>query len=237
MRLGILKTGAPPAPLDAQFGSYPDMFQNLLGPDAYDYVIFDVAAGETPARPETCDAYLVTGSSVGVYDPEPWIADLIAFLRAARGRAGLVGVCFGHQVMAQAFGGQVTKSPKGWGIGLHAYALQEKVPGLEQRQALSAPASHQDQVVSLPPGARVLASSAFTPFGMLAYGDQPATSVQLHPEFEPAYAQALIEARRGSRYEDAQADQALASYAAPDDRAALGEWISTFLATLPSTRD
>ncbi|MDZ4052639.1 MAG: type 1 glutamine amidotransferase [Phenylobacterium sp.] len=236
MKLGILKTGAPPAPLEAQFGSYPDMFQRLLGQDAYDYAVFDVAAGAWPARPEACDAYLVTGSSAGVYEAEPWIANLIAFLQAARGRAGLDGVCFGHQAMAQAFGGQVIKSPKGWGVGLHTYALREPAPGLTAQARLAAPASHQDQVVALPPGARVLGASDFTPFGMLAYDDQPAISIQLHPEFEPGYARALIEARRGSRYADEQADQAVASYAAPDDRAALGVWISAFLATLPAAR-
>lgn len=236
MKLGILKTGAPPAPLEAQYGGYPDMFQRLLGQGTHDYVVFDVAAGALPPGPEACDAYLVTGSSAGVYEPDPWIAQLIAFLQAAKGRAGLVGVCFGHQVMAQAFGGQVIQSPKGWGIGLHTYDIQAPVPGLAERTSVAAPASHQDQVVSLPPGARVLASSPFTPLGMLAYDDQPAVSIQLHPEFEPAYARALIEARRGSRYEDMQADQAVASYAAPDDRAALGEWISTFLATFRPAR-
>ena len=236
MKLGILKTGAPPAPLEAQFGSYPDMFGRLLGQDAYDYAVFDVAAGAWPARPEACDAYLVTGSSAGVYDAEPWIGQLIGFLQAAKGRAGLVGVCFGHQAMAQAFGGQVIKSPKGWGVGLHAYEVLEPLPGLGDRKTLAAPASHQDQVVTPPPGARVVGANDFTPFGMLAYDDQPAISIQLHPEFDPAYAKALIEARRGSRYGDGQADQAVASYAAPDDRAALGVWISAFLATLPAAR-
>lgn len=236
MKLGILKTGAPPAPLEAQFGGYPAMFQQLLGEGAYDYEVFDVASGETPASPEICDAYIVTGSSAGVYDAEPWIGGLIGFLQGAKGRAGLVGVCFGHQAMAAAFGGQVIKSPKGWGVGLHTYEVRERLPGLGAQTTLAAPASHQDQVVALPPGARVVGASDFTPFGMLAYDDQPAISIQLHPEFDPAYARALIEARRGSRYGDGQADQAVASYAAPDDRAALGGWIAAFLATLPPGR-
>jgi GMP synthase-like glutamine amidotransferase len=236
MKLGILKTGAPPAPLAAQFGDYPGMFQALLGPDAHDYVVFDAETGDLPTGPEACEAYLVTGSSAGVYDPLPWIADLSDFLRAARGRAGLVGVCFGHQIMAQAFGGQVIKSPKGWGVGLHTYEVSDPAVWMDRTGPIAVAASHQDQVVKAPPGARVVAANDFTPFGMLAYDDQPAISIQLHPEFEPAYAKALIEARRGSRYDDAQADQAVASYAAPNDAVRVGGWIDVFLATIPARR-
>ena len=101
MKLGILKTGAPPAPLEAQFGGYPDMFQRLLGEDAYDYAVFDVAAGQTPASPETCDAYLVTGSSAGVYDAEPWIGDLIGFLQAAKGRAEALDIAHCRTLFTQ----------------------------------------------------------------------------------------------------------------------------------------
>ncbi|MDO8409884.1 MAG: type 1 glutamine amidotransferase [Phenylobacterium sp.] len=232
MKLGILRTGGPPAPLEAQFGGYPDMFQALLGPNAHDYVVFDAEAGELPASPEACAAYLITGSSAGVYDPLPWIEDLSDFLRASKGRAGLVGVCFGHQIMAQAFGGQVIKSPKGWGVGLHTYEVSDPAAWMDRSGPIAVAASHQDQVVKAPPGARVVAGSDFTPFGMLAYDDQPAISIQLHPEFEPAYAKALIEARRGSRYDPAQADQAVASYAAPHDALRVGGWIDAFLATI-----
>jgi GMP synthase-like glutamine amidotransferase len=92
-----------------------------------------------------------------------------------------------------------------------------------------APASHQDQVVELPLGASVIAGSAFSPLGMLAYEDQPAISIQLHPEFEPAYAKALIETRRSRRIGEAEAAQAIASFGGPDDRARLGAWIRRFL--------
>ena len=163
MRLGILKTGAPPEPLAATFGGYPDMFRRLLGEDRYDYAVFDVEAGELPARPQDCDAYLVTGSSAGVYDPLPWIGELKGFLRHAKGRAGLVGVCFGHQVMAEAFGGQVIKSPKGWGVGLQTYEVAAPQAWMDGGTGLSLAASHQDQVVAPPPGASVVAASAFTP--------------------------------------------------------------------------
>ncbi|WP_310542132.1 glutamine amidotransferase-related protein [Phenylobacterium sp.] len=227
MRLGILETGAPSREVD-QFGDYPAMFRALFGEDAYDYATFDIQAGELPDSADACAAYLITGSSAGVYDPLPWIEPLKDFLRAAKGTP-MVGVCFGHQIMAEAFGGKVIQSPKGWGVGLHRYEVLHPEAWMDAPR-FSIPASHQDQVVEAPPGARVIAASEFTPFGMLAYDDQPAISLQLHPEFEPAYARALIESRRGSRYTDTQADQAILSFEQPDDRPRVGGWIQRFLA-------
>jgi GMP synthase-like glutamine amidotransferase len=229
LKVGILKTGRPPRPAIPQFGTYPDMFMDLLGRDAYAWRTYAADEGEYPAAPEECDAYIVTGSSAGVYDSDPWIGQLLEFLRAAKGKAKLVGVCFGHQAMAQAFGGQVIKSPKGWGIGEHDYRVVSREPFMDSGADFRLPASHQDQVVSLPPGAELMAASDFTPFAALAWRDQPAISMQPHPEFEPAYAAALIEARRGKTYADDEADRALASFAGPDDRARVGGWINAFL--------
>jgi GMP synthase-like glutamine amidotransferase len=228
MKIGLLETGEPPETLQPTFGRYGTMFQDLLGA-GHDYVTYDVQAGQLPAAPSECDAYIVTGSAAGVYDDLPWIAPLKAFLVQAKGQP-LVGVCFGHQVMAEAFGGKVIKSDKGWGVGLHAYDVAEPAPWMDAGPQVAVPASHQDQVVELPPGARAVAGSAFTPAGVLVYDDQPAISMQFHPEFEPAYAEALIEARRGSRYTDAQADAAIASLRQNNDRARVAGWIEAFLA-------
>jgi GMP synthase-like glutamine amidotransferase len=229
VKLGILKTGAPPAGMDARFGGYPDMFRALLGPEAYDYAVYAADGGELPAV-EDCDAFLVTGSSAGVYEPLPWIAGLKDFLLRARGRAPLVGVCFGHQVMAQAFGGKVIKSPKGWGVGLQDYRVLTDEPWMDGTGDIRLPGSHQDQVVEAPPNTDVFAASAFAPLGGLVWRDQAAMSIQLHPEFQPAYATALIENRRGVRYTDEQADAAIATYRGADDRARVGGWIRRFLA-------
>jgi GMP synthase-like glutamine amidotransferase len=228
--LGVLKTGRPPRPAIPRFGTYPDMFKRLLGPDAYDWRVFAADEGEYPEAPEACDAYIVTGSAAGVYDDDPWIARLLDFLRSAKGRAKLVGVCFGHQAMAQAFGGRVVKSPDGWGIGEHDYRIVRREPWMDAAAHVRMPASHQDQVVEAPPAADVVAASDFTPFAMLAWRDQPAISMQPHPEFEPAYAKALIEARRGKVYADDEADRAIASLDLPDDRARVAGWIRAFLA-------
>jgi GMP synthase-like glutamine amidotransferase len=229
VKLGVLETGAPPENLRPKFGDYPGMFRSLLG-EGYDWRVYDLQAGRFPERAEDNDAYLITGSSSGVYEPDPWIGRLIEFLRQAKGRTKLVGICFGHQAMAEAFGGKVVKSPKGWGIGLHAYDVQESEPWMDPAKAVALPASHQDQVVDLPPAARILASSAFTPYAMLEYGDQPAISIQPHPEFDPAFAEALIENRRGTRFTEAEADAGVASLRQPNDRARVGEWIGRFLA-------
>jgi GMP synthase-like glutamine amidotransferase len=230
LKVGILKTGRPPKPAIPRFGTYPDMFMNLLGRDAHDWRVYAGDEGEYPGAPEDCDGYIVTGSAAGVYDGDPWIGQLLEWLRAARGRTKLVGVCFGHQAMAQAFGGQVIKSPKGWAIGEQDYRVLSQEPWMDGASAFRLPGSHQDQVVALPPAAEVVAASDFCPMGALAWRDQPAISMQLHPEFEPDYAKDLIEARRGKVYADDEADRAIASYNGPDDRARVGRWINSFLA-------
>jgi GMP synthase-like glutamine amidotransferase len=151
------------------------------------------------------------------------------FLTAAKGRAALVGICFGHQVMAQAFGGKVIQSPNGWGVGEQTYQVLRREPWMDDAAQIRLPGSHQDQVVEKPPAAEVIAACDFTPFGALAYRDQAAISFQLHPEFEPDYAVALIENRRGRLFTDEQADRAIASYQTPDDRVRVGGWIRRFL--------
>lgn len=228
IKVGILETGSPPPPLQERFGSYSAMVQELLGPQ-HEFATFDVRNGELPARAESCDAYVITGSASGVYDGDSWIEPLKEFVRGASGRSALVGICFGHQLMAEAFGGQVIKSPRGWGIGLHRYPVQERAPWMDDARSIAVPASHQDQIVKLPDDARVLGGSEFTPYGIVDYPQRNAMSLQSHPEFSPEYAAALIELRRSSKYTAEQADRALATLHEPNDRARVGGWLAQFL--------
>jgi GMP synthase-like glutamine amidotransferase len=223
MKVAVLETGCPPGSLQQQFGDYPAMFRQLLGA-GFEVESFDVQAGDLP-DPAAHDVYMITGSPAGVYEPLPWIAPLQQFIREAKG-AKMVGICFGHQVMAEALGGHVEKSDKGWGAGLHRYQVVRAEPWMDGAGEIAAPASHQDQVVKQPPNTEVTMRSAFTEYAGLAWIDRPAISFQFHPEFSPAFAKALIE----QRYDIVpNPDAAIASLDAPNDSARVAGWIRNFL--------
>jgi GMP synthase-like glutamine amidotransferase len=227
--VGILETGVPPTDLAARFGRYDAMVRRMLG-DGFACRTYAVRDGELPAAPDAHAAYVITGSSAGVYDDLPWIPPLRDFIRAAHGRARLVGLCFGHQAMADALGGRVEKSEKGWGLGLHRYEVHRSEPWMDGAAAIAVAASHQDQVVDAPPGATVLASSPFTPHAALLYAGGDAVSFQFHPEFERGMAEALVELRRPGLPDPAEADRMLASLGAPSDADRVGGWIQRFIA-------
>jgi len=223
MKLAILETGFPPGDLAERFGDYPAMLEQLLG-DGFEVETFDVQAGELP-DPAAHDAVLIAGSPAGVYEDLPWIAPLMDFIRSAKD-ARMVGICFGHQVMAEALGGRVVKSEKGWGAGLHHYQVKHAEPWLDGAGSIAIPASHQDQVVVQPPHTEVVAASDFTPYAALAWTDRPTISFQFHPEFSPDFAKALIT----ERYDRVpNPDAAIASLDAPNDNARVGGWIRRFL--------
>ena len=224
MKLAILEAGRPPGDLAQRFGDYPSMFVEILG-DGFEVDTFDVAAGELPADPAEYDAYLITGSPAGVYDLLPWIEPLSEFIRSAKDRK-MVGICFGHQIMAEALGGHVEKSDKGWGAGLHHYSIVRREPWMDGEEKVAIPASHQDQVVLQPPNTEIVASSDFTPYAGFAWTDRPAISFQFHPEFAPDFAKALI----AERYDIVpNPEAAIASLDAPNDNAPVAGWIRRFL--------
>jgi GMP synthase-like glutamine amidotransferase len=224
MKLAILETGRPPGDLESKFGDYSEMFGQMLG-DGFELATYDAQNGSLPADPADHHAYMITGSPAGVYDPYPWIAPLSDFIRSAHG-VKMIGICFGHQVMAEALGGHVEKSDKGWGAGLHHYSVVHRAPWMDGEQTIAIPASHQDQVVIQPPNSEIVVQSGFTPYAGLAWTDRPAISFQFHPEFSPDFAKALIEARYDRV---SNPDAAIASLDAPNDSARVAGWIRRFL--------
>lgn len=234
MHVHIIETGTPPPELERRHGGYPSMLRDLLAPHLADaqFSIARVFDGAAPAPAASIDALLITGSPAGVYDGHAWIAPLKEYIRqAAALRRPQVGICFGHQIMAEAFGGRVEKSDKGWGVGVHEYRIETPAPWMRPMQSrLACAVSHQDQVVLKPSQAKRLGGSDFCENGVLAYEHAPALSFQMHPEFEPAFGRDLLGARRG-RIPEALVDDALSSYAKATDRMTIAQWIAEFYRT------
>lgn len=233
--IAILETGVPPAGLDATYGSYADMFAKTLATEGRAFRTYRTLEGELPAADDKLSGVVITGSPAGVYESDPWIAQLIKWLRGLKDDTPTIGICFGHQVMAQAWGGHVEKSPKGWGLGLHEYSLHDtdKWHSLLGRQAeygsIKVAVTHQDQVIRTPEHARVLAGSEFTPNGALYYTDRKAISFQCHPEFCENFASDLLISRRGIRIEPELVDRAVPTLRGKSHRKDVLNVMSRFL--------
>jgi len=231
MKLGILKTDTVRPEWVPEFGEYPDMFVDLLGqadPDLQ-FQVYDVENGEYPADIDEVDAYLITGSKSSVYDDKPWIGELMDFVRQLdQRRKKLVGICFGHQLVAQALGGKTEKSSKGWGVGLQSYRFSE-APKWHDKEALDFGilASHQDQVVRNAAGAAVLAGSEFCENAVCQVGNHILT-FQGHPEFVAQYSREIMNFRREMIGEQAYAT-GMASLAVAPEQQRVARWIVNFL--------
>lgn len=201
MIIGILETGLLNEKFSGRYDPYPVMFATLLNRAERDleYKNFSVIQGEFPGSTDECDGWLITGSRHGAYEKLDWMLKLEDFIRELyRESIPLVGICFGHQIIAQALSGEVTKSDKGWGIGIHSYDIDEPQEWMgEAPQEVSIYAFHQDQISRLPAAASVFSSSEFCPYAGLSYGDS-IISVQAHPEFEEDYELALIDIYGGN---------------------------------------
>jgi GMP synthase-like glutamine amidotransferase len=231
--IAILETGIPPKPLDEAYGTYADMFTQTLAAPERQFKVFRTFEGELPEITEPFIGVLITGSPAGVYEDTQWIKDLKAWLQALPQDVPVVGICFGHQIMAQAWGGHVEKSTKGWGVGVHEYNIQDAEFAKNIFEAdlssLRVAVTHQDQVVTKPATAKVLAGSDFTPYGALYYTDRKAISFQCHPEFNETFACDLLISRRGTRIAEALVDQAIETFKAPNSRHQVMTAISRFL--------
>lgn len=221
MKITILLAGENPDSLRQEFGQYADKFKNMLGDVSAQFSFESIAIHEGADFPslEGLEGVIITGSAFGVYDNPPWMQPLREFIRKAYAAdIAMLGICFGHQIMADALGGKVVKYGKGWSIGRHIYRLKH-CPAcfLGEPGELAIAASHQDQVISPPPGAEVFLSSDFTANAGLMYENGKAMSLQPHPEFEIAYAAAICDLRRDNPLGDAEVDEAINSLDLPMD--------------------
>ncbi|MEZ5598278.1 MAG: amidotransferase [Pseudomonadales bacterium] len=210
-----------------EHGDYPAMFAAVLADPDIDVQVVDVREGPPPAG--AAEAYVITGSRHSVYDDLPWIRALAEFLKGeiAAGRK-VVGICFGHQLLAHFLGGRVTPAPGGWEVGVKATRLHERPCWMHAApDEFSLLSSHKDQVASLPPEAKLLASSANCPVAGFTLGDNVVT-FQGHPEFRKPYSRALMDYRRALLGEAVWA-AGIASLAEPTSEVLVSQWIRDFL--------
>ena len=176
MHIGILHCGHAPDEVQNDYGDFNSMFERLLQGHGFTFSTWNVVDMQFPNAPDDADGWLISGSRHGVYEDHPFIPPLEDFIRACyAARQRMVGVCFGHQIIAQALGGHVEKYDGGWAIGHQTYDFAGQ-------GALSVNAWHQDQVITPPPSATTIASNDFCKHAALVYGDR-AYTIQPHPEF------------------------------------------------------
>ena len=231
IRIGLLVSDFP---VDderrALGGGFPEVFANLF--ERFDIEVtletYSIVEGEFPLDLASVDGWIITGSRYSAYDDEPWIHRLGELIRTVHGRVPLVGICFGHQMIARALGGRVGLAPQGRGIGVLPVHVSTTEPWMDPPlETVYLIASHQDQVLALPPDGRVLAGSDFCPVGIYAVGDTT-IGIQSHPEFTPAIADALL-TQREDQIDTAVFGRARVSLAEPTDEGTVAAWISLFV--------
>mgnify|MGYP002652303114 CR=1 FL=1 len=220
MLIGILQTGRAPDMLAPEMGDYPDMFQRLLDGHGFTFKTWTVLDGDLPSDVHQADGWLITGSRHGAYEDHAWIPPLEDFVRAAyAAHVPVVGICFGHQIIAQAMGGRVEKFARGWAVGPTDYDF-----GGEK---ITLNAWHQDQVVERPDAAQILASNEFCENAALLYDDRMLT-VQAHPEFRSDFVDGLMKTRGKGVVPDALMEQATARLDGPIQDRTMAAKIAAF---------
>ena len=200
--LGILQAGRAPEELIGQHPDYNEQFVQLLGSDSFNYRTWAVLDDEFPDSMDEADAWLITGSRHGAYETHSWIAPLEQLIRDiyAKG-APMVGICFGHQIIAQALGGKVEKYAEGWSAGRVDYSLDEATWGSSAAASTPLMAFHQDQVTDPPAGSITVGSSDFCRHAALIY-DNRILTIQPHPEFDQKFVKGLLDVRADILPED-----------------------------------
>lgn len=229
MRLGLLLVGHVAETSTHIAGDYPELFAALLGPDV-ELIRYDLDRDRFPDSGRECDGWLLSPSRCSVSDPHPWIAsaeDLVRELLDTE--RPYVGICFGHQLLAQALGAPVAMAAGGWEVGVHDYEIVATHPWMRPaRESLALVASHEDQVMAVPDGAQLLARADGCPIAGLTVGAR-AWTIQPHPEFVPALADDLL-SRRVELIGAAKVDDARATLTRPLDGSVIGQWIGAFFA-------
>ena len=208
MRIAVLDLAGHPLPLLEGLSRAGELIISWLSPALPEGVFrwYDVEQnGQKLPNLNTFDGVVISGSDHGVYDATPWNRSVRVFLLDCK-RAGkpIFGICFGHQMMADTFGGHAENAKLGVSVGARAFQFGDS--------SHDAHVWHKDQVTIVPPNARITANASYCPVGALEY-DFPATSVQFHPEYSEYQLCEIIRRSSDVFLSRAQADGAIESFA------------------------
>ncbi|WP_221390403.1 glutamine amidotransferase-related protein [Dyadobacter sp. NIV53] len=231
MKIGLLECDHVRDELRNIAGDYRQMFPALflqVAPD-WEFVFYDVCNGYFPESVEECEVYICTGSKNSVYDDEKWIERLNDFVRTIyQSGQGYIGVCFGHQILGEALGGKVQKSPNGWCVGVHSFELLKTEEWMKPPQPdFNLLMMCQDQVLKLPPDSTLLAQASNCPHAMFRVGNNM-LGIQAHPEFSKNYDKALMELRI-DRIGTEKVDSGITSLVLQTHELIIAEWIRKFV--------
>lgn len=234
--LGILQAGRSPEEIIDRYPDYNQLFVNLLGEHSFEYRHWAVLDNVFPESVDDADAWLITGSRFGAYEPHTWIPPLEQLIIDIHAKgAPLVGICFGHQIIAQALGGKVEKFSGGWSVGRVEYTLDSTVFEGIPEHTTPLMAFHQDQVTELPDGAVNVGSSHICEHAALVY-DSRILTIQPHPEFDQAFVGGLLEARASTLPKDI-VDKANRDLHDPIVRDPIAQTLKNFLSRDNTTAD
>ena len=220
MRIGILQCGHFPTPEGHPKTTYSALYARLLDGFGFEFQTWSVVDMELPTSPFNADGWLLSGSKYGAYDDVPFIAPLEQLVRDIyAARVPIVGICFGHQIIAQALGGKVAKRADGWNCKRSTYKFADTDKNLM--------AWHQDEVTALPPDAASVGSSPECEIAQIRYRGN-ALTMQPHPEFDDDIASLLMDAPSGKVLNAAQLDAVRAGLGTPHDNAKAASEIARF---------
>ncbi len=233
MKIGILRCDTVRSTLSAEFGEYPEMIEKAFSATNSELCFQTYLAdeGQLPECTDECDAYIITGSRHSVFDTdELWINPLRDFIvRLHKAKIKAIGICFGHQLIAEVMGGKVERADSGWQIGVHRAIIQQSKGFMQPKMATFYIAMMcEDQIQTVPETATILASSQGCDYMMLQY-DNHFLSIQGHPEYSLDFAKALLNVRQ-SEFPAKRLEKGLLSFSENEMNGEfLFAWFANFL--------